>query len=48
MQKVILSFEVASARGGIKLNSESAEFGWFSQVPLNSVYDYSKYLRKTV
>ena len=50
--KIILTHEVASAEGEIKLNSESEEYGWFSQVPLNSVYDsvydYSKYLRKTV
>jgi len=39
---------VISARGEVKLNLESEEYGWFSQVPLNWVYDYSKYLRKTV
>ena len=46
--KIVVVFEVASARGEIKLNSENKEYGWFGQVPLNSVYDYSKYLRKTV
>ncbi len=46
--KLVVVFEVASAEGEIKLNSENKEYGWFSQVPLNSIYDYSKYLRKTV
>lgn len=46
--KLIVAFEVASAQGEIMLNSENTEYRWFGQVPLNSVYDYSKYLRKTV
>jgi len=46
--KMIVAFEVASAGGEIKLNSENTEYAWFSQVPLNSVYDYTKYPRKTV
>ena len=46
--KIILTYEVACARGEIMLNSENTDYGWFGQVPLNSVYDYSKYLRKIV
>lgn len=46
--KIIVAFEVTSARGELQLNEEHTEYGWFSQMPLNSVYDYSKYLRKTV
>ena len=46
--KTIVSFEVTYAKGEIKLNSESTEYGWFSQVPINSLYDYGKYLRKIV
>ena len=46
--KLIVAFEVTSAEGEIKLNSENTEYRWFGQVPLNSVYDYGKYLRKTV
>ncbi|XES76060.1 MAG: LamG-like jellyroll fold domain-containing protein [Candidatus Bathyarchaeia archaeon] len=46
--KIILAFEVTSAEGEIKLNSEHTEFSWFNTIPLNSVYDYSKYLRKIV
>lgn len=42
--KIIVAFEVTSAEGNIKLNSENTAFGWFGEVPLNSVYDYSKYL----
>ena len=46
--KLIVVFEVASAEGEIKLNSEHTEYGWFSQTPYNSIYDYSNYLPKTV
>jgi ADP-ribose pyrophosphatase YjhB (NUDIX family) len=45
--KIIVAFEVTSAQGEIKLNSENQEYSWFSQVPANSVYDYFKYLRKS-
>lgn len=44
--KVIVAFEVISAEGEIKLNSESEEYGWFAKFPSNSVYDYAKYLKK--
>ncbi len=46
--KIVVVFEVKSDRGEVKLNSESEEYGWFNQVPNNSVYDYPKYPRKTV
>ncbi len=44
--KLIVAFEVLSAEGEIKLNSESLEYGWFTETPTNSVYDYTKYLKK--
>ena len=44
--KIIVAFEVTSAKGEIRLNSESEEYGWFAKIPSNSVYDYSKYLKK--
>lgn len=44
--KVIVAFEVTSAEGEIKLNSESEEYGWFAKTPSNSVCDYSKYFIK--
>jgi 8-oxo-dGTP diphosphatase len=42
--KVIVVFEVTSAEGEISLNSENEAYGWFDEVPCNSVYDYTKYL----
>jgi ADP-ribose pyrophosphatase YjhB (NUDIX family) len=42
--KVIVAFEVLSAEGEIRLNSENEAFGWFDEVPRESVYDYAKYL----
>ena len=44
--KIIVTFKVTSAQGKIKLNPESEEYGWFSKIPRDSVYDYSKYLPK--
>jgi len=44
--KIIIAFKVTSARGEITLNSESEEYGWFSKIPSNSVYNYAKYLPK--
>lgn len=41
--KIIIVFKVASAQGEINLNSESEEYGWFSEIPSNSVYNYAKY-----
>lgn len=43
--KIIIAFEVLSAEGEIRLNSENEAFGWFSEVPRESVYDYAKYLQ---
>ena len=42
--KIIVAFEVVSAEGEVRLNSENTAYGWFDEVPYNSVYDYSKYL----
>lgn len=44
--KIIAVFEVVSAEGEVCLNSENESFGWFDEVPSNSVYDYAKYLQK--
>ena len=44
--RIIVTFEVNSAQGEIRLNSESEEYGWFAKIPSNCVYDYSKYLLK--
>jgi ADP-ribose pyrophosphatase YjhB (NUDIX family) len=43
--KIIIAFEVVSAEGEVRLNSENEAFGWFSEVPQESVYDYAKYLQ---
>ena len=42
--KIIAVFEVVSAEGEVHLNSEHEAYGWFDEVPSNSVYDYVKYL----
>ena len=42
--KIIVVFEVVSAEGEIRLNSENEAYGWFDEVPSNSVHDYEKYL----
>jgi len=42
--KIIVAFEVTSAEGEISLNSENEAYGWFDEVPCNSVYNYAKYL----
>jgi 8-oxo-dGTP diphosphatase len=44
--KVIVAYEITSAKGKIRLNSENQEYGWFTQTPNNSVYNYDKYLKK--
>ena len=44
--KIIVAFEVVSAQGEVCLNSENEAYGWFDEVPYDSVYDYSKYLTK--
>jgi ADP-ribose pyrophosphatase YjhB (NUDIX family) len=42
--KIIAVFEVVSAEGEIHLNFENEAYGWFDEVPSNSIYDYVKYL----
>lgn len=42
--KIIVAYKIISAKGKIKLNSESEEFRWFDDFPLNSVYNYSQFL----
>lgn len=44
--KLIVTFEVTSAQGEIRLSSENEEYGWFDKIPSNSVYNYAKYLFK--
>ena len=43
--KIIVAFEVNSADGEIRLNSENEAYGWFDEVPCDSVYDYAQYLQ---
>jgi hypothetical protein len=45
---MILTYEVTCTDAEIKLNPESDDYGWFSWVPFNSVYDYSEYLKKKI
>jgi ADP-ribose pyrophosphatase YjhB (NUDIX family) len=42
--KIVVAFEVFSTEGEIRLNAESEAYGWFDEVPSESVYDYAKYL----
>ena len=42
--KITVTFEVTSPEGKVRLNSENEVYGWFDEVPQNSVYDYAKYL----
>jgi ADP-ribose pyrophosphatase YjhB (NUDIX family) len=42
--KIIIAFEVTFAHGEISLNPENEEYGWFDKIPLDSVYNYAKYL----
>lgn len=44
--KIIVAFEVVSAQGDIKLNSENEAYESFTEIPANSVYNYAKYLKK--
>jgi ADP-ribose pyrophosphatase YjhB (NUDIX family) len=43
--KIILAFEITSAKGKIKLNSENEVYDWFARIPSNSVYNYIRYLK---
>jgi 8-oxo-dGTP diphosphatase len=42
--KIIIIFKINAAKGEIKLNSESAEYGWFHDLPSDIVYNYWKYI----
>jgi hypothetical protein len=42
--KILLTFEVTSAKGEISLSPENEEYGWFAKIPRNSVYNYAKCL----
>lgn len=44
--KIIVTFTITSAQDEIKLSPENEEYGWFSKIPRNSVYNYAKYLKK--
>lgn len=44
--KIVVAFEVFSTGYEIRLNPESEAYGWFDEVPRESVYDYTKYLSK--
>lgn len=44
--KIISVFEVTHARGKIRLNHESLDYGWFVKTPPNSVYNYDEYLSR--
>lgn len=43
--KIIVAFRVTSAQGIIKLNTENQEYGWFTNMPPDSVYDYIRCLK---
>jgi len=44
--KIIVAYRVNSAKGKIRLNSESEAYGWFTHTPNNSVYNYDEHLQK--
>jgi 8-oxo-dGTP diphosphatase len=44
--KIIVTFEITSTKGEIKLSSENEAYGWFAKIPSNSVYNYAQYLTK--
>ena len=44
--KIIVAYKIDSAQGEVKLNSEHGEYGWFTEMPAETVYDYSKYFAK--
>ncbi|MCW4005046.1 MAG: hypothetical protein NWF04_00395 [Candidatus Bathyarchaeota archaeon] len=43
---IVVTFEVTSVHGEIKLGTKYSEYNWFSHAPINSTHDYTKYLRK--
>ncbi len=44
--KVILTYKVTSLGDKIRINAENEDYGWFSDIPLNSVRDYGKLLQE--
>jgi ADP-ribose pyrophosphatase YjhB (NUDIX family) len=44
--KIIVAFEISNSQGEIRLNFENEAYGWFDQIPPNSVYNYAKYFQK--
>ena len=44
--KLILTYRINAAKGKIKLNHENQEYGWFKELPPNSVYPYNQFLIK--
>jgi len=44
--KIIIAFEVVSAEGDIMINSENEDYGWFTEFPVKSVYDYSRHIKR--
>lgn len=42
--KIIVALKIVGNKGKVKLNCENEEYGWFSKIPVPSIYDYSKYL----
>lgn len=43
-KKIIVAFKITSAKGEIKLNSESKESKWVKNFPPKSVYNYFQHL----
>ena len=44
--KIIVVFEIISAQGEIRLNSENETYEWFEEIPSNFVYDYNRYFKE--
>jgi 8-oxo-dGTP diphosphatase len=44
--KIIITYKILGAQGKITLNHENEEYGWYSKIPSNTVYDFGKYLER--
>ena len=44
--KMIVALEIIDSHGKIKLSPENEEYGWFDEIPNNSVYNCAKYLSR--
>lgn len=44
--KIIVIFEVISAKGKIRLNAENEAYGWFTETPHNSIFNYDRLIEK--